>query len=84
MTWKRSIIKVIPGDYKNLSKIIKIVSLTRTSRTIKDLTCPGNYKLQIPNYKQITNPKLQITNIEVSFGQVLNACGEENKMVSYI
>jgi len=27
--WKRSIIKVIPGDYKNLSKIIKIVSLAR-------------------------------------------------------
>jgi hypothetical protein len=38
-----------------------------------------NYKLQATNYKQITNHKLQITNRAVSFGQVLNACGEELK-----
>jgi hypothetical protein len=29
--------------------------------TKKGLACPGNYKLQIPNYKQIPNPKSQIT-----------------------
>ncbi len=27
-----------------------------------ELACPGNYKLQITNYKQIPNPKLQFTN----------------------
>ncbi len=43
-----------------------------------------NYKLQATNYKQITNHKLQITNRAVSFGQVLNAFGEEQKMVSVI
>jgi hypothetical protein len=46
--------------------------------TKKDLACPGNYKLQITNYKQITNPKLQIPNKGVSFGQILNAFGEED------
>ena len=33
-----------------------------------------NYKLQATNYKQTTNHKLQ----------VLNACGEEHRMVSFI
>jgi hypothetical protein len=46
--------------------------------TKKELACPGNYKLQITNYKQIPNPKLQITNKEVSCGQILNASGEEH------
>jgi hypothetical protein len=41
-----------------------------------------NYKLQAPNYKQTTNHKLQITNKEVSLGQILNAFGEEQKMDS--
>jgi len=43
-----------------------------------------NYKLQATNYKQTTNHKLQITKKEVSFGQVLNAFGEERKMVTFI
>jgi hypothetical protein len=29
--------------------------------TKKKLACPGNYKFQIPNYKQIPNPKSQNT-----------------------
>jgi len=29
--------------------------------TKKELACPGNPKLQITNYKQIPNPKSQIT-----------------------
>ncbi|UCH96501.1 MAG: hypothetical protein JSV88_06535, partial [Candidatus Aminicenantes bacterium] len=40
-----------------------------------------NYKLQITNYKKITNHKLQITNKEVSFGQILNAFGEKQQTV---
>ena len=36
-----------------------------------------NYKIQATNYKQITNK-------EVSFGQILNAFGEERKMVTFI
>jgi hypothetical protein len=43
-----------------------------------------NYKLQATNYKQTTNHKLQITNKEVSFGQILNAFGEEHKLVAFI
>jgi len=43
-----------------------------------------NYKLQATNYKQTTNHKLQITKKEASCGQVLNACGEEHRMVSFI
>jgi hypothetical protein len=43
-----------------------------------------NYKLQATNYKQATNHKLQITNQEVSFGQILNAFGEEHKKVAFI
>jgi hypothetical protein len=39
-----------------------------------------NYKLQNTNYKQITNHKLQITNKEASFGQVLNACGGKREV----
>ena len=35
-----------------------------------------NYKLQIPNYKQITNPKSQITNKDVPFGHILKVFGE--------
>ncbi len=38
--------------------------------TKKDLACPGNSKFQIPN------PKSQIPNKGVSFGQILNAFGE--------
>jgi hypothetical protein len=43
-----------------------------------------NYKLQITNYKQITIPKLQITNKGESFGQILYAFGGEHKMESFI
>ena len=43
-----------------------------------------NYKLQSTNYKQATSHKLQITNKEVSFVQILNAFGEEHIMVSFI
>ena len=42
-----------------------------------------NYKLQATNYKQITNPKLQFTNEEEPFGQILYAFGGEYKMVSF-
>jgi hypothetical protein len=52
--------------------------------TKKGLACPGNYKFQIPKYKQTTIPKLQITNKEEPFGQVLYAFGEEHKMVFFI
>jgi hypothetical protein len=52
------------------------LSTTRTSRNQKGTGLSG--KLQITNYKQITIPKLQITNKEVSCGQILNAFGEEH------
>jgi hypothetical protein len=48
------------------------------------LTKEKKYKLQNTNYKQKTNHKLQIINKEVSFGQILNASGEEHEMVSFI
>ena len=35
-----------------------------------------NYKLQITNYKQNTNYKIQITKKEAPFGHVLNANGD--------
>ena len=58
--------------------------LARTSRNQKGPGLPGNYKIQITNYKQTTISKLQITSKEEPFGQILYAVGEENKMVFFI
>jgi hypothetical protein len=44
--------------------------------TKKELACPGNYKIQITNYKQ--------RGALVKHGQILYAFGEEHKMVSFI
>jgi hypothetical protein len=44
--WKRLIIKVIARDYKNLSKIIKIVSFGRKSRIQKEKFCHQDTKAQ--------------------------------------
>jgi hypothetical protein len=38
-----------------------------------------NYKLQNTNYKQITIPKLQITNKAAPFGHLVYACGEKRE-----
>jgi len=54
------------------------------ARTKKGMACTGNSKLQIPNYKQTTIPKLQITNKEEPFGQILYAFGMEHRMVFFI
>ena len=47
-------------------KILRLVNQPGQAGTKKDLACPGNSKSQIPNYKH-----------RVSFGQILNAFGEE-------
>jgi hypothetical protein len=64
--------------------ILRLVKQPGQAGTKKELACPGNYKIQITNYKQTTIPKLQITNKEEPFGQILYAFGEEHKIVSFI
>jgi hypothetical protein len=71
------------GESGHRGKCIKYLTTTRTSRNQKGPGLPGNYKLQITNYKQITIPKLQIPNKGVSFGQILNAFGEEHKVAFF-
>ena len=52
-----------PGKIKGIAAAVVFASAPPEQCNIPKINKKINYKIQIPNYKQITNHKLQITNM---------------------